>query len=189
MEDTDQALTAGRDAAPIVGADVAPAVGAAAAPTAASSISITPDELRAARPAEKCTIIVHSGDFDKVYSAFIIGSGALAMGMECTLFFTFWGLLRLKKGAGLDSGPLSKMHLLGLGKWMIRRRMKKAKVVPLEKLAQDFKELGGKVMACDMTMEIMGLTRDDLRTDLIEEYCAVGSYISEARGSTITLFV
>ncbi len=138
---------------------------------------------------QKATIIVHSGDFDKIYSAFIIGSGALAMGMECTLFFTFWGLLRLKKGAGLDSGPLSKMHMLGLGKWMIRRRMKKSNVVSLEKLAQDFKELGGKIMACDMTMEIMGVSQADLRTDLIEEYCAVGSYINEARDSTLTLFI
>ncbi len=138
---------------------------------------------------QKATIIVHSGDFDKIYSAFIIGSGALAMGMECTLFFTFWGLLRLKKGAGLDSGPLSKMHMLGLGKWMIRRRMKKSNVVSLEKLAQDFKELGGKIMACDMTMEIMGVSQADLRTDLIEEYCAVGSYINEARESTLTLFI
>lgn len=138
---------------------------------------------------EKCTIIVHSGDFDKVYSAFIIGSGALAMGMDCTLFFTFWGLQRLRKGVGLDSGPLSKMHMLGLGKWMIKRRMKRSKVVSLEKLAQDFKELGGKIMACDMTMEIMGISKDDLRTDLIEEYCAVGSYIAEARNSAITLFI
>ena len=51
--------------------------------------------------ADKVTIIVHSGDLDKIYSALIIASGAMAMGMEASLFFTFWGLLRLKKG-GLD---------------------------------------------------------------------------------------
>lgn len=137
---------------------------------------------------EKLTVVVHSGDFDKIYSAFIIGNGALSMGMEVSLYFTFWGLMRLKKG-GLDSGPLSKMQMLGLGKWMIKRRMKKANVAPLERLAQDFKALGGKIFACDMTMDIMGIGPDDLRQDLIEEYCAVGTYIQEVRESTATLFI
>jgi peroxiredoxin family protein len=137
---------------------------------------------------EKLTVVVHSGDFDKIYSAFIIGNGALSMGMEVSLYFTFWGLMRLKKG-GLDSGPLSKMQMLGLGKWMIKRRMKKANVAPLERLAQDFKALGGKIFACDMTMDIMGIRPDDLRKDLIEEYCAVGTYIQEVRESTATLFI
>ncbi len=137
---------------------------------------------------EKATIIVHSGDMDKVYSALIIGNGALAMGMEASLYFTFWGLQRLKKG-GLEKGPLSKMNMLGLGKWMVKRRMKKAGVASMEKLLQDFKELGGKILACDMTMEIMGIKKEDLRDDLISEYCAVGTYLSEARESTITLFI
>jgi peroxiredoxin family protein len=137
---------------------------------------------------EKLTVVVHSGDFDKIYSAFIIGNGALSMGMEVSLYFTFWGLMRLKKG-GLDSGPLSKMQMLGLGKWMIKRRMKKANVAPLERLAQDFKALGGKIFACDMTMDIMGVGPDDLRKDLIEEYCGVGTYIQEVRESTATLFI
>jgi peroxiredoxin family protein len=138
--------------------------------------------------AEKATIIVHSGDMDKVYSALIIGNGALAMGLEVSLYFTFWGLQRLQKG-GLEKGPLSKMHMLGLGKWMIRQRMKKANVASLEKLLRDFKELGGKIIACEMTMEIMGLRREDLREDLIDEYGAVGTYIEEARRSQITLFI
>ena len=138
---------------------------------------------------EKITIIVHSGDFDKVYSAFIIGTGALASGMEVSMYFTFWGLMRLKKKGGLDSGPLSKMHMFGLGKWMVKRRMKKSGVASLERLAQDFKELGGKILACDMTMDIMGITAEELRQDLIAEYCAVGTYIEEARHSTVTLFI
>ncbi|MCK9357195.1 MAG: DsrE/DsrF/DrsH-like family protein [Dehalococcoidia bacterium] len=137
---------------------------------------------------EKATIVVESGDFDKLYSALIIANGALAMGMEASMFFTFFGLLRLKKGQ-LDKGPLSRMHFLGLGKWMIRRRMKKANAASLERMLADFVELGGKIMACDMTMEIMGVTKEDLRDDLISDYCAVGSYIQEARGSTITLFI
>lgn len=138
--------------------------------------------------ANKATIIVHSGDYDKVYSALIIGTGALSMGMEASLYFTFWGLQRLKRD-GLERGPLSKMHMLGLGKWMIRRRMRQANVAKLEKLIQDFRDLGGKIIACEMTMEIMGVRKEDLREDWIDEYGAVGAYIQEAKDSDITLFI
>jgi peroxiredoxin family protein len=138
--------------------------------------------------ANKATIIVHSGDMDKVYSALIIGNGALAMGMEVSMYFTFWGLQRLKKG-GLEKGPLSKMNMLGLGKWMIKRKMKQAHVASLEKLMQDFKELGGKILACDMTMDIMGVKKEDLRDDLIADYCGVGTYVNEAKDSIMTLFI
>jgi peroxiredoxin family protein len=137
---------------------------------------------------DKATIILHSGDYDKIYSALIIGTGALANGMEVSMFFTFWGLQRLKKGQ-LESGNLSRMNFLGLGKWMIKRRIKKAGVISLEKLLDDFVELGGKILACDTTMEIMGIGTDELRDDLITEYCAVGTYIKEARESSITLFI
>jgi peroxiredoxin family protein len=146
------------------------------------------EQSEAERNSERATIILHSGDMDKVYSALIIANGALAMGMDATIFFTFWGLQRLKKGA-LDRGPLSKMNFLGLGKWMVKQRMKKANVASLDRMLQDFKELGGKVMACDMTMEIMGIRPEDLRQDLIDQYCAVGSYIQDARHSQITLFI
>jgi len=137
---------------------------------------------------ERTTIVLHSGDMDKVYSALIIANGALAMGMEASIYFTFWGLQRLQKG-GLEKGPLSKMHILGLGKWMIKQRMKKANVVSLERLMNDFKELGGKIIACEMTMEIMGISKEDLRQEWIDEYGAVGMYIREARDSSITLFI
>ncbi len=137
---------------------------------------------------ERTTIVLHSGDMDKVFSALIIANGALSMGMEAAIYFTFFGLQRLQKGR-LEKGPLSKMHILGLGKWMIRQRMKKVNVVSLERLMNDFKELGGKVIACDMTMEIMGISRDDMREEWIDEYGAVGTYITEARRSTITLFI
>jgi peroxiredoxin family protein len=138
--------------------------------------------------ADRVTIIVHSGDLDKIYSALIIANGALAMGMEATLFFTFWGLQRLKKG-GLEKGPLSKMNMLGLGRWMVKKRMKAAKVASLEKLLSDFKELDGKIIACEMTMEVMGIKKEDLRADLIDEYGAVGTYVQEASGSAINLFI
>ncbi|GAB6056136.1 DsrE/DsrF/DrsH-like family protein [Methanobacterium movens] len=137
---------------------------------------------------DKTTIIVHSGDMDKVYSALIIGNGALSMGMEASLYFTFWGLERLKKD-GLEKGPLSKMNMGGLGKKMINSRMKKANVASLERLMTDYKELGGKIIACEMTMEIMGVEKEEMRQDLIDEYGAVGTYIQEARDSKITLFI
>jgi peroxiredoxin family protein len=125
---------------------------------------------------------------DKVYSALIIGNGALSMGMEVSMYFTFWGLERLRKGK-LEDGPLSRMNLLGLGKWMIQRKMKKASVRSLEQLLNDFVELGGKILACDMTMAIMGIDKEDLRNDVITKYCAVGTYIKEAKESDITLFI
>ena len=137
---------------------------------------------------DKATIVVHSGDIDKISSALIIGNGALAMGMEASLYFTFWGLLRLKKD-GLDKGPLSKMNMFGLGKMMIRSRMKKKNVASLHRMITDFKELGGKIIACEMTMEIMGVKASDLDQELIDDYGAVGTYIQEARDSAITLFI
>jgi len=136
----------------------------------------------------KVTIIAHSGDMDKIYSALIVANGALAMGMEASIFFTFWGLQRLKKG-GLDKGPLSKMNMFGLGKWLVKRKMKTANAATLERMLSDFVELGGKILACDMTMEIMGIKKEDLRDDLISDYCAVGTYVNEARESAITLFI
>ncbi len=138
--------------------------------------------------AEKATIIVHSGDLDKMYSALIVANGALSMGMEVSLYFTFWGLLRLKKG-GLSKGPLSKLNLFGLGRRMIKNRMRKANVATLERLMADFKELGGKVIACEMTMEIMGVKKSDLNEALIDQYGAVGTYIQEARESTMSLLI
>ena len=137
---------------------------------------------------EKATIIVHSGDMDKLYSALIVANGALSMGLEASLFFTFWGLLRLKKD-GLNGGGLSKKNMLGLGKKMIKGRMNKANVATLDKLLSDYRELGGKIIACEMTMEIMGIGRGDLKEDMIDLYGAVGTYIQEARDSSITLFI
>ncbi|MEF8832749.1 MAG: DsrE/DsrF/DrsH-like family protein [Candidatus Thermoplasmatota archaeon] len=137
---------------------------------------------------DKATLIVHSGEFDKVYSALIIGTGALSMGMEVSMYFTFWGLERLKENE-LDKGPLSRMNLFGLGKWMMKRKLKKSNVREMDKLLEDFHELGGKILACDMTMDIMGVNKEDLRDEVITDYCAVGTYIKEAKESDVTLFI
>jgi peroxiredoxin family protein len=81
------------------------------------------------------------------------------------------------------------MNFLGLGKWMVRSRMKKANVASLEKLMNDYKELGGKIIACEMTMEIMGIKEEQLNSEWIDEYGAVGTYIMEAKDAKITLFI
>jgi len=137
---------------------------------------------------EKATIIVHSGEFDKVYSALIVGNGALSMGMDVSMYFTFWGLERLKKNE-LDKGPLSRMNFLGLGKWIMKRKLKRSNVREMDALIDDFNELGGKILACDMTMDIMGVDKEDLREDVITDYCAVGTYVKEAKESDVTLFI
>ena len=145
---------------------------------------------------QRLSIVLHSGDMDKLYSALIIGNGALAMGMEASIFFTFWGLQRLRKDdawtmppAGLDKGALSKMNMLGLGKWMMQQRMSDKNVAPLERLMADFRDLGGRIIACDMTMEIMGVRKEDLREDLIDDFGGVGTFIHEARDSAVSLFI
>ena len=140
------------------------------------------------RGMKKASIILHSGDLDKAYSALIIGNGALAMGLEATLFFTFWGLERLKKGK-LDKAKLSRRNLFGLGRWIMRKKMKKANLASLEKLLKNYKELGGKIVACEMTMGIMGIRKEDLREEIIDEYGAVGTFINEAKESRINLFI
>jgi len=137
---------------------------------------------------EKTTIVVHSGDLDKVLSALIIGNGFLAMGDEVTLYFTFWGLQRLMKGK-LSKAPLSKMNFFGLGAWMMKRKMKKAGVATPERLMADFKALGGRIIACEMTMEVMGISREKLDANLIDEFGAVGMYVDESKKSQRTLFI
>jgi peroxiredoxin family protein len=137
---------------------------------------------------DRTTIVVASGDMDKLYSALIIANGSLSMGMDVSLYFTFWGLERLKK-QGLAKGTLSKMHMFGLGKAFMKWRMRKANVASLERLMADFKDLGGRIIACEMTMEIMGISKKDMREELIDEYGAVGTYIRDARESRITLFI
>lgn len=137
---------------------------------------------------KKATIIVHSGDFDKIMSSFIIATGFLSMGIPVTIFFTFWGLKALTKN-GFRRAPLSKMNFFGLGRLMINLRMKRYNVASLETLAKSFKQLGGKIIACSMTMELMGITKKDLKQELIDDYGTVGRYCYETKDANITLFI
>lgn len=137
---------------------------------------------------KKVTIVLHSGDLDKLMSGLIIGNGYLAMGDQVTLFFTFWGLKRLVKNK-LSKAPLSRMNFLGLGAWMMKKKMKKANVATPERLMSDFKALGGRIIACEMTMSVMGITRKDLDEELIDEFGGVGMYVNASRESDISLFI
>lgn len=137
---------------------------------------------------KKATIVVHSGEFDKIMSAMIIGNGFLSINIPVTIFFTFWGLKALTKN-GFKKLPLSKMNMFGLGKAMIKARMKKHNVASLEELAKSYKELGGKIIGCTMTMELMGIKKEDLDESLIDEYGTVGKYCIESKDAGITLFI
>ena len=133
------------------------------------------------------TIILHSGDLDKALAAFILSTGAVAKGIKTTMFFTFWGLNILKKG-GAKSAQLSKMNMAGLGKMMITRTMKKKNVASLEELITDAEELGVKLIACEMTMDLMNISYENLIPQ-VTEIGGVGSYLDSASESKINLFI
>ncbi|PZD96144.1 CoA-disulfide reductase [Paenibacillus sambharensis] len=152
------------------------------------------------------TMVVFSGDLDKLIASFIIASGAAAMGKPVTMFFTFWGLNALRKTGGpsvkksgmdrlfgwmMPKGttrlPLSKMNMGGIGARMIRSVMAKKNVESLESLMQGAVKSGVKLVACTMSMDIMGIKREELIDGL--EYAGVASYLSDADDSGINLFV
>lgn len=153
------------------------------------------------------TIVVFSNDLDKVLASFIIANGALAMGSQVTLFFTFWGLSVLRKEnfsgkvektfmdkmfsfmlpSSSKALNLSKMSFFGLGKIMMRKSMDKKNVESLENLMASYIKNGGKIMACTMSMDVMGISKEELIPNI--EYGGVASYISEAKNSFSNLFI
>jgi len=137
---------------------------------------------------QKMTVVVHSGDLDKIMSALIIGNGFLAMGGGVTLFFTFWGLRGLMKG-GLKKAPLSKRNWGGFGSWMMRRKMRRQKTASAERLMENYRELGGRVIACEMTMDLMSLPKEKMRREWIDAYGTVGAYVQETLKADKTLFI
>jgi len=133
------------------------------------------------------TIIMHSGDLDKALAGFIVASGAAAKGINVTMFFTFWGLNVIKKG-GAGKAKLSKMHMGGIGTSMIKGLMKKHNVAPLTELIADCKDLGVRLVACEMTMDLMSVPKDDLIKE-VTEIGGVGTYLDAASESNINLFI
>ena len=156
----------------------------------------------------KATIVLFSGDLDKALAAFVIANGAAAAGWDVTLFFTFWGInvvrdenkkaLEKKETVekmfasmmpnGAENLKLSKMHMGGMGTSMIKKRMKEKKVSSLSEMIKDAKELDVKFLVCDMSMDIMGLQKNEF-IDEVDEIVGVGTYIKESKDANLTLFI
>lgn len=154
----------------------------------------------------KKTIIVFSNDLDKVLAAFIIANGALSMGDDVTMFFTFWGLnvLRKEEAAPVKKGfleamfgwmmprganrlGLSKMNFGGLGARMMKHMMKNKNVNTLPELIATAQTLGVKIVACTMSMDVMGISKDELIDGV--EFAGVASYLADADEANVNLFI
>lgn len=152
------------------------------------------------------TMVVFSGDLDKVLASFIIANGAAAMGRPVTMFFTFWGLNALRKprkqavkksmmekmfGVMMPRGAqklkLSKMNMLGMGTAMMKKIMKDKNVDSLETLMKKAMDNGVKLVACTMSMDVMGIKKEELIDGIT--YAGVGAYLGDAEESNVNLFV
>jgi len=156
----------------------------------------------------KKTIILFSGDFDKVMAALIIANGAAAMGDDVTIFCTFWGLNILRRtekvpteskkttlqsmfGRMMPKGTkklgLSKMNFAGAGSPMMRRATKDAGGMSLEELFDSALEQGVKFIACTLSMDILGFKEEEMIDGL--EYAGVAAYLGEADEANVNLFI
>lgn len=151
------------------------------------------------------TIVVFSNDLDKALAALIIANGAKAAGKDVTLFFTFWGLnilrkpqSRVKKGIidkmfglmmpeGAEKLTLSKMNMLGAGSLMMKWVMKQKNVSTLNELLTQAREAGIKFIACNMSMDVMGIKPEELIDGV--EIGGVAKYIEESSYSNSNLFI
>ena len=166
------------------------------------------ESLFKASPANKLSMIVFSGDLDKVLASFVIATGAVAMGMEVVMFFTFWGtsVLRDKKkqagekdlmgkmfGAMLPKGAcsvkLSQMNMAGMGTAMMKSLMKKKNVASLEQMIEMAGELGVQIYVCEMSMDLMGFNREEMIDYPNISFCGVAKFLEEAINSKIQLFI
>ncbi|AXN40950.1 DsrE/DsrF/DrsH-like family protein [Peribacillus butanolivorans] len=155
---------------------------------------------------KKTTIILFSGDYDKAMAAYIIANGAAAYDHEVTIFHTFWGLnaLRkdepstLKKGflekmfakmmpRGSDKMGLSNMNFAGMGPKMIKHVMKKHNAMSLPHLIELAQEQEVKLIACTMTMDLLGLQQEELLDGI--EYAGVAAYLADAEDGNVNLFI
>lgn len=152
------------------------------------------------------TLVVFSGDMDKVLASFVIANGAAAMGRPVTMFFTFWGLNVLRKTEkqnvkkplidamfgmmmpqGVSKLKLSKMHMGGMGTAMMRKVMKDKNIDSLEDLVKKAMDNGVKMIACTMSMDVMGITKEELIDGV--EFAGVGTYLGDAEESNVNLFI
>lgn len=155
---------------------------------------------------KKTTIILFSGDYDKAMAAYIIANGAAAYDHEVTIFHTFWGLnalrkdekLAIKKGflekmfgkimpRGADHMGLSNMNFVGMGPKMIKHVMKKHNAMTLPSLIEMAQEQEVKLIACTMTMDLLGLQERELLEGI--EYAGVAAYLADAEDGNVNLFI
>jgi len=156
----------------------------------------------------KLSMVVFSGELDKVLAAFVIATGAVAMGMDVVMFFTFWGtpVLRDKQkkvggkdvmgkmfGAMLPTGTgdvkLSNMNMGGMGTAMMKSLMKKKNVASLEEMLALAEELGVHIYVCEMSMDLMGFKRDEFIDYKGLDFAGVATFLQEAANSKVQLFV
>ncbi|MDG3213713.1 FAD-dependent oxidoreductase [Streptococcus suis] len=149
------------------------------------------------------TMVVFSGDLDKALASMIIASGAAAYGKKVTIFFTFWGLSILKKRKVKKSGlaklfdimlpskannlPLSRMNMGGMGASMIKYIMKQKNVDSLPDMIEQAHQLGVKFVACTMSMDLMGIEKEEL-FDFVE-YGGVATFIGDSEQANMQLFI
>jgi peroxiredoxin family protein len=156
-------------------------------------------------PEDRVALVVFSGDLDRVLAAFIIATGAAAMGQQVSMFFTFWALSVLKKDSQLSgktlfqkmmtlmspgsskSLPVSKMNYFGVGAKMLRSMMKEKNVNSLEEMISLARELGVRMIACEMSRDVMGITESELVAGL--ECGGVASFLADSLKSRTSLFI
>jgi len=153
----------------------------------------------------KLSMVVMSGDFDKLFGAFIIATGAAAMGKEVTMFFTFWGLRAIKKdvstgttwmgksmnmmyGGDITKSNPSHFSFMGGGRWMFNKMMGNRGVAKLPELRDLAVDLGVKLYPCQMSMDVMEIPASAF-IDGVEDPVGVGFFIGEADESGTTLFI
>lgn len=147
-----------------------------------------------------------SGELDKAMASMIIANGAAAMGDDVTIFFTFWGLNVLRKAQkiktkkdfmekmfgwmmprGAEKLGLSNMNFGGAGAVMMKSIMKKKNVSSLPDLIEQAQAMGVKMIACTMSMDVMGIRKEELIEGV--ELAGVATYLGEADGSNVNLFI
>lgn len=174
-------------------------------PAIASYIDERLENLKKEQPGNRVTLVVFSGDFDRQLAALVIATGAAAMGMDVSIFYTFWGLTALKKKGrlkgktwkekmftlmspkGLPSAPVSKMNFLGAGRAMLKSMMRDKEVTSVEDLFAMAREMNVKMIACTMSMEVMGITKEELLDDV--SLGGVATFLGDATCSKVSLFV
>ena len=156
---------------------------------------------------EKLTIVVFSGNLDRALAAFMLATTGASMGMEVSMFFTFWGLNIIKKNEGGIGGKglmrkmlnfinrggsrrlkLSKFNMLGLGTWMMKRLMKDINYPSIDEFITMAKDMGIKLIACTTTCGVMGLSEDAFRSE-VDSMAGAAYFLGEARESKVALFI